>query len=712
MEATAETVEERLRDLQDRGLLGDDELDDHAQAALRKADPDIAMEALAQWERSSHKRRNPSACMVSLLKKLNDQGSDIGQRGAVEPDVATTQQAEDLMARLGDKIDSSANRALRDLEPTEALSILTDMVNAGDTIRNHSAFVMSATKRFKDQARSSGSRRRDPPRLQQGPYADHQDGGCGYGGFGYDTENVYSHDRSYDNDQDEGPDNYRSYGSRYNGRSREDDSGYRRDRSYDNDRDENDYPSYSSRYNERGREDDDSGYRYDQRSRSGGYDRGYSGYRESHDYYDGGDRGDRRNRIEELIDGLNVDTGAREALGEIPEGKQVMLLEELTEDAHKVRNHSAFIISNVKRIKDGTYYPRKRETSYEDRSSHGQDYSYSYNCYVSHSGSYEREDREMRDDRGQREDRDNDNGYHDREQKAWSSTNDLWDSLDAKAQTALKGISSEDAASLLEDLKSRNHVRNASAWICAKAKRFPQEQASPEFEDRQRSRSPRRGVINLTPIARQDEANDEMEKEYAAKVRTLVDESDIMLDEHAKAALKAVPGYQGLQVFHHVVQDTQGSIRNPSAFVVKKCREIAKQNGTESQFLKETNSACETREGQPAPIAARPEAERPEAPREASSGPALGGWRSMPLDQWLRSVDNGKGYLLQYEQGLLKNYDNLEQIMELYVAPPGDDGKISIDQTFFADLTAGSNVEMKVGHKRMFEKWFKDHWNS
>eukprot|EP00913_Durusdinium_trenchii_P007466 g7018.t1 len=66
------------------------------------------------------------------------------------------------MARLGDKIDSSANRALRDLEPTEALSILTDMVNAGDTIRNHSAFVMSATKRFKDQARSSGSRRTHP----------------------------------------------------------------------------------------------------------------------------------------------------------------------------------------------------------------------------------------------------------------------------------------------------------------------------------------------------------------------------------------------------------------------------------------------------------------------------------------------------------------------------------------------------------------------
>lgn len=52
------------------------------------------------------------------------------------------------------------------------------------------------------------------------------------------------------------------------------------------------------------------------------------------------------------------------------------------------------------------------------RRGHGQDYSYSYNCYVSHSGSYEREDREMRDDRGQREDRDNDNGYHDRAHQA------------------------------------------------------------------------------------------------------------------------------------------------------------------------------------------------------------------------------------------------------------------------------------------------------
>ncbi|CAK9053049.1 unnamed protein product [Durusdinium trenchii] len=93
---------------------------------------------------------------------------------------------KDLMARLGDKIDSSANRALRDLEPTEALSILTDMVNAGDTIRNHSAplgqFVMSATKRFKDQVQCErsfhGSTVQRAARVQEGPIRVGNGNGC------------------------------------------------------------------------------------------------------------------------------------------------------------------------------------------------------------------------------------------------------------------------------------------------------------------------------------------------------------------------------------------------------------------------------------------------------------------------------------------------------------------------------------------------------
>jgi len=43
--------------------------------------------------------------------------------------------------------------------------------------------------------------------------------------------------------------------------------------------------------------------------------------------------------------------------------------------------------------------------------------------------------------------------------------------------------------------------------------------------------------------------------------------------------------------------------------------------------------------------------------------------------------------------------------MELYVKPDAA-GNIEIDQTFFNDLQVD-----KVGHKRLFQKWFKERWN-
>eukprot|EP00435_Cladocopium_sp_Y103_P008937 s1947_g2.t1 len=266
METTAEMVEERLREMQDRGVLKPDELDEHAEAQLRASDPDIALEALSQWETSSFKRRNPSACMVSLLKKLNEQGLDLGPSGAVEPDVAAQQQAEDLMSEMSDKIDASATRSLRSLDPTEALSILHELRHA-DGIRNHSAFIMSAVKRCNNQGRSSGSRRRDPPRLQQGPYAE-EDDGYGYGGFGYDVDNVY------------GGDDYESHHSdRRNGNSYQDRS-----------RDNRVYGSYDY-----GSDDGDRYGRYD--GGRSGYDRNDRGY-EDQSYYE--ERGSgRRSYIEE-----------------------------------------------------------------------------------------------------------------------------------------------------------------------------------------------------------------------------------------------------------------------------------------------------------------------------------------------------------------------------------------------------------------------------
>eukprot|EP00434_Breviolum_minutum_P000226 symbB.v1.2.000188.t1/scaffold21.1/size436794/7 len=80
--------------MEERGVLKPNELDNHAQAQLRKADPDIALEALSQWETSSYNRRNPSACMVSLLKKLNEQGLVFLQRKLPEPLV------DEYLARL------------------------------------------------------------------------------------------------------------------------------------------------------------------------------------------------------------------------------------------------------------------------------------------------------------------------------------------------------------------------------------------------------------------------------------------------------------------------------------------------------------------------------------------------------------------------------------------------------------------------------------
>ena len=49
---------------QERGAMKPDELDSHALSQLKRADPDIALEALSQWETSGY----PSLLKTSLLK--------------------------------------------------------------------------------------------------------------------------------------------------------------------------------------------------------------------------------------------------------------------------------------------------------------------------------------------------------------------------------------------------------------------------------------------------------------------------------------------------------------------------------------------------------------------------------------------------------------------------------------------------------------------
>jgi len=63
---------------------------------------------------------------------------------------------------------------------------------------------------------------------------------------------------------------------------------------------------------------------------------------------------------------------------------------------------------------------------------------------------------------------------------------------------------------------------------------------------------------------------------------------------------------------------------------------------------------------------------------------------------WLEALDES-GYLVQYHDAIADNFDTIRQIIELYFR----DGEIQ--KEFFED--AGIK---KVGHRRIFEKWFAD----
>eukprot|EP00445_Apocalathium_hangoei_P004856 CAMPEP_0203843166 /NCGR_PEP_ID=MMETSP0359-20131031/2440_1 /ASSEMBLY_ACC=CAM_ASM_000338 /TAXON_ID=268821 /ORGANISM="Scrippsiella Hangoei, Strain SHTV-5" /LENGTH=62 /DNA_ID=CAMNT_0050757901 /DNA_START=87 /DNA_END=275 /DNA_ORIENTATION=+ len=55
------------------------------------------------------------------------------------------------------------------------------------------------------------------------------------------------------------------------------------------------------------------------------------------------------------------------------------------------------------------------------------------------------------------------------------------------------------------------------------------------------------------------------------------------------------------------------------------------------------------------------------------------------------------GFLAQYHDNIASKLDSLEQIVDVYVKAG------EVDTQFFAD--AGVK---KLGHKRLFEKWFRD----
>lgn len=69
----------------------------------------------------------------------------------------------------------------------------------------------------------------------------------------------------------------------------------------------------------------------------------------------------------------------------------------------------------------------------------------------------------------------------------------------------------------------------------------------------------------------------------------------------------------------------------------------------------------------------------------------------LSIKDWLQSMDDS-GFLVQYRDGIAAKLDSLEQIVDIYVKSSGE-----VDPQFFVDVGV-----KKLGHKRLFEKWFRD----
>merc|ERR1711976_524330 len=89
------------------------------------------------------------------------------------------------------------------------------------------------------------------------------------------------------------------------------------------------------------------------------------------------------------------------------------------------------------------------------------------------------------------------------------------------------------------------------------------------------------------------------------------------------------------------------------------------------------------------------EAEVKEAPSMAVL-PPLNPHLRQPFKDWLESMDDSL-FLMQYHDQIVANFDSLEQVHQIYFR----NGELS--KTFFEDTGI-----KKLGHRRIFEKWFRD----
>lgn len=84
-----------------------------------------------------------------------------------------------------------------------------------------------------------------------------------------------------------------------------------------------------------------------------------------------------------------------------------------------------------------------------------------------------------------------------------------------------------------------------------------------------------------------------------------------------------------------------------------------------------------------------------DAPKAAERAALL----ALSIKDWLAGLDDS-GFVTQYHDQITSNFDSLDQIVDIYVRGG------ELDKQFFEDVGI-----KKLGHKRLFEKWFREQFN-
>mmetsp|Transcript_156927 Transcript_156927/g.273156 ORF Transcript_156927/g.273156 Transcript_156927/m.273156 type:complete len:457 (+) Transcript_156927:71-1441(+) len=433
-----------------------------------------------------------------------------------------------------------------------------------------------------------------------------------------------------------------------------------------------------------------------------------------------------------------LDAKAKAALHDLSERAALSLLQECEALGDKVRNPSAFVHAGALRMM------KRREAEERDWAGHGKEMDHNWST----AGSSDWSDASW--SAAWDKDRQSDNTHGLRGRKVPAEDSPWSKRLREDAGTDARGDTAEDSSSngtsgdqrmrqlqTLDEHIYHNYDSTAnkdSPWSKRSREDANWSSHRETGEDTPWSKRARSdsGSDGSRQQGAEQESHEEMLEEVRSQVAVLIGRAP-RLDDRAKEALRATDPGNALDILHKTLG--KDNLNNPSAYVMKICNDALGRGRARPTEAADVNSipigcrAAQVQEygDQPSPsfraaytnldLEAFNGGDMPSEQACEDKMPVAqdnfddiideeeseGDWMQMDLRAWLRSVDNGKGFLMQYEEHLLKNFDTLEQIMWLYVEQSGPGNQLRIDEQFFKDL----GVE-KVAHKRLMEKWFRD----